>query len=874
MPTHDLLRRPESKSAPLRPAGSHQSPTHASLPRSKSSKPSTLSSNTFANASRSGTSSSGFGNYPTPKNSSAATTATQRLTRATTGTERTDSQELIVAKLVDFAEQLATKTWELAGELSEGTALRAKMDGPEYPDFVVYERERERIKRENEEERETDDVISSSDHPPSTGPSSASTKPPSSKHTPTPIERRSSKWAVKFSSDAQDLGSARRSSQMIGSTSEALMSEHKSKSTLMESASGAQMGERRKSNLFEMAASRRASFGASKAENQEVSSARVGSPVKPGLTRGSTNASRLAMEAKMKAAKKARMEENRLLDMQQKMERDKELLAIYSILEEKRVEYHQSVVTEILNKNSKSRVRRAEILAKHEKLAQLQQETKERERLAAVTKLRERANKYTLHKHKQEENKDTSLFKQYAAAPLLKASDETLDSSAGGGGPNGSTIVDPKISMLGACTALTAIAIMSRRSSLNPTKKPPPMSAGSRHSSARSQRKSKPSSSKATRHLVIELQGDTELKWDKHHEKYAIMADAAFRRKKATHKLLKLPHNKPLHLLTPKHTPPSAATAAATTFSSNDAAAPDSRPETREAAESVFAAMGAGARTISALEPDEWIESNPIAIRPPSASLSPPPPPPVASQEKDAPLPPLAPLPKRALSVSAPVVVVGAAAAVRSNSTTDSLHLFLPVADTRPKHASPAISVYDAYDERDPKEMQRLRANIVSASRRASLQPLMMMPGNNEGVEEGSGMGSVVEVSSGATQGQFAGRAAMAEVTVVKSVVKEVAPEMLEKRNPSLVQFSESIGFSVAFSAEEGRDAMAAIPVTAEHVSGKRSIVPLRMEDLLQPVELPGRQGVQQDDASVEELVHVKEAKQRGITKWKNTLFY
>ncbi|KAJ3378357.1 hypothetical protein HDU84_007632 [Entophlyctis sp. JEL0112] len=68
-------------------------------------------------------------------------TATERMTRP--GTVRTESQEIIVEKLVNYAENLAQKTFDLmmSGELGEGSALKASIQGtPDVPEFVSVER--------------------------------------------------------------------------------------------------------------------------------------------------------------------------------------------------------------------------------------------------------------------------------------------------------------------------------------------------------------------------------------------------------------------------------------------------------------------------------------------------------------------------------------------------------------------------------------------------------------------------------------------------------------------------------------------------------------------------------------------------------------
>ncbi|KAJ3017162.1 UNVERIFIED_CONTAM: hypothetical protein HDU68_011818 [Siphonaria sp. JEL0065] len=161
--------RPESRSAPLKPSLA-KTGAPASLPRSKSSKPPLMHKPSSSNpttaklAATRSNASSAFAYaqtfpYRTPNNSSA--TATERMTRATTGAMRTDSQELIVVKLVDFAEELATRTWELManGELSEGMALRAHIDGgPDFPEFVIREKELKKQQYEDDKDLEKDEL--------------------------------------------------------------------------------------------------------------------------------------------------------------------------------------------------------------------------------------------------------------------------------------------------------------------------------------------------------------------------------------------------------------------------------------------------------------------------------------------------------------------------------------------------------------------------------------------------------------------------------------------------------------------------------------------------------------------------------------------
>ncbi|KAJ3296323.1 hypothetical protein HDU79_007007 [Rhizoclosmatium sp. JEL0117] len=350
------------------------------------------------------------------------------MTRATTAAMRTESQDEIVAKLVDFAEELATKTWQLMadGELSEGMALKAKVDkGPSFPDFVVEERERQLS--------------------PHTGSSATSshkrTAQTSPKHTSlttsTAIEARrgSQKWAVTFEkTESLKTHGELRPKSARGSISVA------DRAMLLNGAG-------RNPSAISAQNSRQTSFMTDVSSLASQSGAENSAKVTKGRRSSSANAARAAaMEAKIKAAKKARRETARLLDMQEKAERDKELLCIYELLEAKRKEYHDGVVSDIMEKSQKARMRRYELEAKHAENVKHEEEIKKQKRDEAISKIRQRADKYTLtRRHK----KDTRNFKQY---------------------PEDTTVPPPahrKLSFIGVANVVAAVISMSRRGSGN-----------------------------------------------------------------------------------------------------------------------------------------------------------------------------------------------------------------------------------------------------------------------------------------------------------------------------------------------------------------------------------------------------------------------
>ncbi|KAI9342829.1 hypothetical protein BDR26DRAFT_917764 [Obelidium mucronatum] len=496
--------------------------------------------------------------YRTPNNSSASATATERMTRATTGTMRTDSQELIVAKLVDFAEELATRTWELManGELSDGMALRAQIDkGPEFPDFVRVERGRthSEFMKKHEEEDENDgdnendnnnddDVVFSntilhddgSNNPmqqpsgsiPSSAASSQTRRTSKAQHLLLLQESSSglhkSKPSMRslvnnsnhnnnnnnnnYHSDGQVSSSMNRRGSMAGGggggggasrtqsiirshpkglssrgTSVMLQqnSNHSRKPSDIHASSGIEPPGSREllgggggvgggSALGSMMTSNGGNgFG----KGRENSSKGVSFSPQQGERRatlttlgggGSMNssASRAAAEAKAKAAKKARRETARLLDMQEKQEREKELMSIYQLLEEKRREYHESVITETLDKAAKSKARRLELDAKHIEAVRHAEQQKENARQELHDKLKQRANKYTLHKRhdtSKESNSSTKEkhlnhqnFKQYPT----RTSQDLLQTSR-----------TRRLSFQGAANVVTAVCALSRRGS-------------------------------------------------------------------------------------------------------------------------------------------------------------------------------------------------------------------------------------------------------------------------------------------------------------------------------------------------------------------------------------------------------------------------
>ncbi|ORY53241.1 hypothetical protein BCR33DRAFT_732990 [Rhizoclosmatium globosum] len=299
------------------------------------------------------------------------------------------------------------------GELSEGMALKAKVDkGPSFPDFVVEERERQLS--------------------PHTGSSATSshkrTAQTSPKHTSlttsTAIEARrgSQKWAVTFEKpESLKTHGELRPKSARGSISVA------DRAMLLNGAG-------RNPSAISAQNSRQTSFMTDVSSLASQSGAENGAKVTKGRRSSSANAARAAPWRP------------RLLDMQEKAERDKELLCIYELLEAKRKEYHDGVVSDIMEKSQKARMRRYELEAKHAENVKHEEEIKKQKRDEAISKIRQRADKYTLTKRHK---KDTRNFKQY---------------------PEDTSVPPPahrKLSFIGVANVVAAVISMSRRGSGN-----------------------------------------------------------------------------------------------------------------------------------------------------------------------------------------------------------------------------------------------------------------------------------------------------------------------------------------------------------------------------------------------------------------------
>ncbi|KAI8845253.1 hypothetical protein BJ741DRAFT_142542 [Chytriomyces cf. hyalinus JEL632] len=371
------MDRAESKSAPLPSRSSRQTAT-----RSLSGKaPSTTE---YGPRAPSG------GSWGTPVNSSrtGTTTATDRMTRATTAAFRTESQDEIVTKLVDFAEELAIKTWNLMmlGDLGEGRALLASIEEPEVPDFVKIER---LAKKSRQKTQPTDaeaaipsrpGTHSTHSHP------SADTKrtpnisliapyeshdPPSAKY-PESGSRRGSKWNVTFSRKESVAADGEKQQSVSGAASVA-----KIQTDLKDYTRSASVARLSQIKLQQRNTSKTESSG-TRTHSVTPGSAKAVSFSPNGRSRSSAI-------AKMRA-KKLKNEIMMQISMHERMERDKHLESVYELLEQKRKEYHDAVALEVMERAAKSKMRRAFAEELHNINLQREMKRKEQARLDAINK--------------------------------------------------------------------------------------------------------------------------------------------------------------------------------------------------------------------------------------------------------------------------------------------------------------------------------------------------------------------------------------------------------------------------------------------------------------------------------------------------------
>ncbi|KAJ3017161.1 UNVERIFIED_CONTAM: hypothetical protein HDU68_011817 [Siphonaria sp. JEL0065] len=179
-------------------------------------------------------------------------------------------------------------------------------------------------------------------------------------------------------------------------------------------------------------------------------------------------------------------------------------MTIYRLLEEKRREYHESVIVETLDKAAKSKARRLELDAKHEEALKHQEEVKEHARQELHTKLKQRANKYTLHKrtlkkgiHSQHDNNIDLNDKNFKHYPATLSQDQ---------------LQPRKLSFHGAANVVTAVCALSRRGSsyLQPVdgeNAESPVSGGSRCASAISVSVSRQESMIGRRESMLKVSG-------------------------------------------------------------------------------------------------------------------------------------------------------------------------------------------------------------------------------------------------------------------------------------------------------------------------------------------------------------------------------
>ncbi|KAJ3203384.1 hypothetical protein HDU82_006625 [Entophlyctis luteolus] len=241
-------------------------------------------------------------------------TATERMTRP--GTVRTESQEIIVEKLVNYAENLAQKTFDLmmSGELGEGSALKASIQGtPDVPEFVSVERSMRNR--------------------------SSGSQPSNRMHAATPPASENSGPSLQIELDSE-------SDVLLDLQAKSfpqLLTESRRHSPVLTA---------KNLSIISNSRSRRASIMVDVANSSKLSSDTL-TPTK-GVS-----------FVKLKQSKKEKREAARLLDFYDKQKREKELLIIYGLLETKREEYHESINKEILEKSVKSRNRMLQLQAKH-----------------------------------------------------------------------------------------------------------------------------------------------------------------------------------------------------------------------------------------------------------------------------------------------------------------------------------------------------------------------------------------------------------------------------------------------------------------------------------------------------------------------------
>ncbi|KAJ3238967.1 hypothetical protein HDU81_006782 [Chytriomyces hyalinus] len=415
------MDRTESKSAPLHSRSSRQIAT-----RSLSGKP--PSTTVYGPRAPSG------GSWGTPVNSSrtGTTTATDRMTRATTAALRTESQDEIVTKLVDFAEELAIKTWNLMmlGDLGEGRALLASIEEPEVPDFVKIER---LAKKSRQKTQPTDADAPSPSRPGSHSTHShpsADTKrtpnisliaaaqetldPHSTKY-PESVSRRGSKWNVTFSRKESVAADSREKQQSVSGGAPSVPKTPSDLKDYMRSASMARLSQ---TKLQLRNTSKAESTGT--ARTRSVGSAKAVSFSPNGRSRSSAT-------AKMRA-KKLKNEIMMQISMHERMERDKHLESVYELLEQKRKEYHDAVALEVMERAAKSKMRRAVAEEQHDINLKRELKKKEQARLVSILHLSLNASFIfklpTVLVNKDVINKRHSLMAPFKAKPSRKLQTE------------------------------------------------------------------------------------------------------------------------------------------------------------------------------------------------------------------------------------------------------------------------------------------------------------------------------------------------------------------------------------------------------------------------------------------------------------------
>ncbi|KAJ3138821.1 nucleolar pre-ribosomal-associated protein 1 [Physocladia obscura] len=515
----------------------------------------------------------------------------------------TESQDLIVNKLVNFAQELAQKTFDQmkSGEFSAGMALKAAVQrDPDLPDFVKLEKlerlERSRTasssKRENELPNTITDDLGAEDTTAITNLASNLSTPKSRRSSKIIvgdgknshyINRGSQKWSVKFETCATNNGAANFTgieeragafsfvkTDAAVTTTTALATTTRGELTMAE-VSGRRLSER----------------------NSTMTAVFSGRAISTSVGRGGVGGTGTKLRAVRRAKRDADIHERAL--------REKELLSIYELLETKRAEYHESIAKVIFEKSEKSKNKRVQCEEKHAQILKSEQEKQRIAKLATIInkaeKKRQEHLKPALHLKRKErkaesETSSKPLFShenvskcnnEHGSMRLATTAATSLSETFANHSRAKSAIKSPTFELSAiissdtskssltkiekdeqfflqqekeekcATAVATAPAAKARINSAVFLEIPdqaelldmPKRKSFLKSKRLKSQRVEKPTKSLLVLPVLASLEREittinlSSVKWQKHHEKHSVMADAALRRKKFTAKYLR-----------------------------------------------------------------------------------------------------------------------------------------------------------------------------------------------------------------------------------------------------------------------------------------------------------------------------------------------